>query len=63
MAKRDAQVKTPGPDDEVRYVGKMRRSDRARFKYFCDRLGMDAEDVGPRWILERLAQEERKLSK
>jgi hypothetical protein len=30
---------------------------------FCERLGIDMEDVGPRWILDRLAQEERKLAK
>lgn len=53
----------PRPDDEVRYTGLMSRADRARFKYFCDRLGKDMERVGPQWILERLAQEERKLSK
>lgn len=45
------------PNEEVRFVGKMKRSDRARFRYFCDKLGRDMEDVGVEWILERLNAE------
>jgi hypothetical protein len=53
----------PSPDDVVRYTGLMTRADRARLRYFCERTGQEMEAVGPRWIMERLVQEERKLAR
>jgi hypothetical protein len=55
--------KPAGPDDLVRYTGVMTRTDRARLKSFCARTMQDMETTGVRWILERLAEEERKLGK
>jgi hypothetical protein len=57
-----AKAKKPTPEPEtpaefVRYVGKMTREQRARFRYFCDKLGQDMEDVGVEWIMERLETE------
>jgi hypothetical protein len=49
--------KQPDPEDEVRYVGKMTRKQRARFRYFCDKLGADMEKLGVEWIMERLETE------
>jgi hypothetical protein len=48
------------PSDEVRCVLLMTRVDRARFKFFCEARGLDMEEVGARWIMERLALEESK---
>jgi hypothetical protein len=59
MAKR-----TEKPADEmtdpVRYTGVMERDDRNRFKAFCALTGQDMEIVGPRWIMDRLAEEQAK---
>lgn len=41
----------------------LRREDRARFKFFCERAGHDMEQVAAGWLLDRLADEERKLAK
>jgi hypothetical protein len=43
---------TAGSDDE-----------RRRLKSFCVRIGANMETLGWQWVMERLAQEERKLSK
>lgn len=63
MAKRGEKVKPVSPDDEVRYTGLMRREDRARLKFFCERIGADMERLGVQWILDRLAAEEKKLGR
>jgi hypothetical protein len=63
MAKTRDTVKPPRPDDEVRFVCNMTRDERARLKAFCARIGQDMESIGARWILDRLAAEERKLAK
>lgn len=55
--------KSPTPQDPVRYTGVMTREDRARLRYFCERTSQDMDEVGPRWIMERLVEEERKLAK
>lgn len=43
---------TAGSDDE-----------RRRLKSFCVRIGANMETLGWQWVMERLAQEERKLAK
>jgi hypothetical protein len=53
----------PRPDDVVRFTALMTREERARLKFFCERSGKDMERIGAQWILERLAQEERKLAR
>jgi hypothetical protein len=63
-AKATEQGKHPvTPDDEVRFTAVMRREDRARLKFFCERIGAEMEKVGAQWILDRLAAEEKKLGK
>ena len=52
-----------GPDDPVRMNVVLRREDRARFKFFCERAGHDMEAIAAGWLLDRLADEERKLAK
>jgi hypothetical protein len=61
MAKQHKPERDPRPDDEVRYTALMTREDRARLRFFCERSGKDMERIGAQWILERLAQEERRL--
>jgi hypothetical protein len=63
MAKKKDGGKPARPDDVVRYTALMRRDERARFKYFCERTGPELEEVGARWILERLSQEEKRLGR
>ena len=61
--KADTSETSKSPTDVVRFVGLMKREDRARFRYFCDRAGQDMEQVAAAWVLDRLAEEERKLAK
>jgi hypothetical protein len=68
MAKRPERSKQPEPqarpdEDLVRYTALMRREDRHRLRVYCVRVGEDMERLGAAWIMERLAQEERKLPK
>lgn len=49
------------PDDKVRFIAKMSRADRARVSRYCDHFGVEQEETGAKWILERLAAEEKKL--
>lgn len=58
-----AREKDLRPEDEVRFLAIMTRDERARLKSFCARIGANMERLGAQWIVERLAQEERKLSK
>ena len=53
----------PQPTDEVRLVAVLTREQRARFRYFCDRIGSDVERLSAQWILDRLESEEKKLPK
>ena len=65
MAKNTPKTGQPerGPDDVVRMNVNMRRGDRARFRYFCESHGTDMETLAAAWVLDRLADEERKLAK
>ena len=63
MAKRKSLEDSPRPDDIVRFTALMRRDDRARFKYFCERTGQEMEQVGARWIMDRLTEEEKRLDR
>ena len=51
------------PTDEVRFTAIMTREQRARFKFFCERNGLEMERLGTEWILARLTEEERKQSR
>jgi hypothetical protein len=55
--------KPPRPDDEIRQVVTMTRAERAALKGFASRIGESAEAMCRRWLMERLAQEERKRDK
>ncbi len=56
-----ADEKPRKPDDMVRFIALMSRADRAKVSRYCDHFGVDQEKLGAKWILERLALEERKL--
>jgi hypothetical protein len=60
MPRKPPTEKPPRPDDEVRLVVRLPREDRAKLKGFAAKLGEDMEDMAHRWLLERLAQEDRK---
>lgn len=47
-------------EDQVQYMGYMRRADRNRFRAWCVLHGLEMRDVGTQWIVDRLAQEEKK---
>jgi hypothetical protein len=64
MAKRSEDHGKEQPADKpVRYTALMLPADRLRFKLFCLRTGQNMEEVGAKWIVDRLAIEERKLDK
>jgi LPS O-antigen subunit length determinant protein (WzzB/FepE family) len=61
MAKRKPEADKGTESRLVRYTARMEPEVRARLKAYCALVGEDMEDVGARWITERLAIEERKL--
>jgi len=50
-------------EDKVRLVARMRREDRNRLRAYAAIADEDMEVIVVRWLMDRLAQEEKKLGR
>lgn len=63
MAKQQPKRESSEPDHEVRLTAVLKRSERFRIRVCALRAGENLEDMAARWLLERLAVEEKKAGK